>query len=180
MRGRIVLPGWRAFGRSALVSFVAFCLDFFLCMFFVSRLGIGYLPATMMSFMAGTILNYALCVLLVFGRSDLDSWRVEFLAFLGIAGMGLLLNGLCMYFFTSIVGLYYLVSRVVSAAFVFFFNYWCRKYLLFSSSAKGLPALLKRLGSCALPWGRSRRALGESPDSGDSGESMHRSECSSD
>ena len=138
------LPGYRAFLRSVLVSSLSFILDFFLCMFLVEKFQFGYLAATVMSFMTGTILNYCLSSRFVFGRGSIESRSLEFLAFIGIASIGLFLNAIDMYVLTSFLGLHYLVSRVIAGSLVFFFNYFCRKFLVFADIGMGFSRLIKR------------------------------------
>lgn len=130
------LPGYREFLRSALVSGLSFILDFFLCMLIVEKSTLGYLPATSISFTLGTVLNYALSVLWIFGRANKGKRHLEFVAFLGLAGIGLVLNAFAMVFFTSICSFHYLVSRVVSATLVFFFNFSSRKFIIFRAGRK--------------------------------------------
>jgi len=137
------LPGYREFARSVLVSLVSFALDFFVCMLIVERTGMNYLIAMTISFTLGTILNYVLSILWIFGRGP-GRWHMEFLAFLGTAGVGLVLNGLAMYGFTSLCKIHYLVSRVLSSTLVFFFNFACRKFLIFADGAKGPLAMARR------------------------------------
>lgn len=136
------LPGYREFARSALVSLVSFALDFLVCMVIVERTGMNYLPAMAISFTLGTILNYFLSIIWIFGRGP-GRWHMEFLAFLGTAGVGLVLNGLAMYCFTSLCRIHYLVSRVLASTLVFFFNFACRKFLIFADGEKGLVAWIR-------------------------------------
>lgn len=136
------LPGYREFARSALVSLVSFALDFFVCMLIVERTGMNYLVAMTISFTLGTILNYVLSILWIFGRGP-GRWHMEFLAFLGTAGVGLILNGVAMYCFTSLCQIHYLISRVLSSTLVFFFNFACRKFLIFADGEKGFVAWIR-------------------------------------
>lgn len=138
------LPAYREFLRSALVSSISFALDFLVCMLIVESAGLDYVAATAISFTAGTVLNYFLSLHWVFGRSGKLSRHLGFLAFIGTAAIGLLLNGLAMYCFTGIYHVHYLVSRVMSATLVFFFNFACRKFLIFADSEKGPFTLARR------------------------------------
>jgi putative flippase GtrA len=136
--------GKAQFLRSVLVSNVSFALDFCVCLLLVGRLKLNYLAATALSFTAGTALNYALSVLWVFYERPVDNRRLEFGFYLFISALGLGLNSLSMLFFTGLLRLHYLVSRVLSATLVFFFNYFARKKLLFSQSR--FTAIVERLG----------------------------------
>jgi putative flippase GtrA len=118
------------FLRSILASNLSFLLDFGLCLVFVEAFGIDYLIATAMSFAAGNSLNYLLSILWIF-ESDTGKRKIEFTAYLLVSFVGLGLNTLGMYLFTSLAGLYFLYSRLISSAMVFLFNYFCKKYLVF-------------------------------------------------
>lgn len=137
-RGRTLghknLPSWRAFLRSVIVSAVSFALDFGICALLVSGLGLGYLPATVVSFTAGSILNYLFSSAWIFGRGSIEKRHLEFIAFLAISGIGLLLNSVCMVALAGLFDLHYLLARVIAASIVFFFNYSCRKYLVFAGN----------------------------------------------
>lgn len=140
------LPGYREFARSALVSLLSFALDFFVCMLIVERTGMNYLVAMTISFTLGTVLNYILSILWIFGRGP-GRWHMEFLAFLGTAGIGLVLNGMAMFCFTGLFRIHYLISRVLSSTLVFFFNFACRKFLIFADGEKGLVAWIRHHGA---------------------------------
>lgn len=123
------------FLRSVLVSNVAFLVDFLLCLLFVGTLGIGYVPATAMSFTLASILNYRLSILWVF-EGDKEERRLEFLAFLAVSFVGLGLNALGMHLFANVLGVHYLVARVMAASLVFLFNFGCKKELVFGWLAR--------------------------------------------
>jgi len=121
---------YEQFLRSVLVSNLSFLLDLGLCAFLVEQLGLEYMIATLFSFTAGSCLNYLLSILWIF-EGDRQKRKVEFSFFIAISFIGLGLNSLGMYLFTSVAGWFFLYSRIVSAAIVFLFNYLCKKYLLF-------------------------------------------------
>jgi putative flippase GtrA len=45
--------------------------------------------------------------------------------------VGLGLNEVFIWFFTAEVGFYYLISKIISAIIVLFWNFFARKYVLF-------------------------------------------------
>ncbi len=126
--------GTAQFVRSLIVSWVSFGLDFFICYLLVNKLAMHYVVATSISFTAGTILNYVLNTIWIFRDGPVKSRKIEFAAFLILSAVGLGINALCMYFFTGLIHIHYLISRVLSACIGFIFNFWSRKYLLFSNS----------------------------------------------
>jgi putative flippase GtrA len=138
------LPGYKTFLRSVVVSLLSFIIDFFACMLLVEKANLGYLGAMTISFTVATVVNYILSTKVIFGHGAMDNPGLEFLAFLGIAAVGLVLNGLDMYIFTTLLGIYYLVSRVLAGTLVFFFNYFCRRYLIFAGLGSSLKNLTKK------------------------------------
>lgn len=129
--------------RSVLVSNVSFLLDFGLCLLLVGSLKLHYVVATLLSFTAGSLMNYALSILWVFDGNR-DERRIELVAFLAVSFIGLGLNALGMYLFTGLLHLHYLVSRVAAATLVFFFNYACKKHLVFGILATATLGLAHR------------------------------------
>jgi putative flippase GtrA len=47
----------------------------------------------------------------------------------GVVGLGF--NDLFMWIFTDRCGIYYLLSKVITTAIVYFWNFFARKYILF-------------------------------------------------
>ena len=68
----------------------------------------------------------------MFPSRTLDNTSVEFSVFalVGIVGLGITEGG--MWCLTSVAGLHYLLSKIVVAIVVFFWNFLARKRLLFS------------------------------------------------
>ncbi|MFQ6003571.1 MAG: GtrA family protein, partial [Candidatus Zixiibacteriota bacterium] len=57
-------------------------------------------------------------------------WAELFIfSLIGIVGLGF--NELFIWFFTEKVHLYYLLSKIVSTFFVYLWNFFARKYILF-------------------------------------------------
>lgn len=117
--------------RSILSSNISFALDFLLLLFLVEVCGLYYIIASVMSFIAGASLSYILSVLWIFNKRAIADKRLEFFLFLAVGGVGVGLNSLFLYIFTEFVGLHYLLSKIVSASLVFFFNFFSRKVILF-------------------------------------------------
>ena len=117
--------------RAMLSSALGFAIDFALLAFFVEIVGINYLVAASMSFTAGTTVTYFFAIKWIFLRRNVRDKRVEYLLFTAVGVAGVLLNGALLWLFTELVGVHYLVSKVISASMVFFWNFFARKYLLF-------------------------------------------------
>jgi len=68
----------------------------------------------------------------VFTTSTLKNKKKEFLIFLLIGIIGLLLNNLFLWIFTKIFALHYMISKLISTALVYFWNFFAWKYILFN------------------------------------------------
>ena len=93
--------------------------------------GVQYLIAAIAGFIAGTSTNYLISKYMVF-QGEPQSRSVEvFLVFL-ISGIGLLWLELGLYLLTDIYGMHYLLSKLVMTAVVFLWNFFARKFFMYS------------------------------------------------
>ena len=119
------------FFRYIFVGGIAFLVQFGSLYLFTSIFDIYYLISTAIAFILGLIANYALSISWVFNKHTLDNIWSEFTIFAVIGVVGLALTEVCMWFFTDYVGLYYLISQIISAALILFWNFFARKFTLF-------------------------------------------------
>jgi putative flippase GtrA len=117
--------------RYVFVGGAAFIVDFGLLFILTDFFGVYYLVSAAIAFILGLIVNYVLSISWVFNNRKLDSSTLEFGVFslIGIVGLGL--NEVFIWFFTAEVGFYYLISKIISAIIVLFWNFFARKYVLF-------------------------------------------------
>ncbi|NYB26891.1 MAG: GtrA family protein [Methanobacteriaceae archaeon] len=119
------------FFRYIFVGGVAFLVDFASLYVFTDYIGVFYLISAAIAFILGLITNYILSINWVFNRRSLDNKTIEFsfFAFIGIVGLGL--NELLIWFFTAEIGLFYLLSKILAAIIILFWNFFARKLTLF-------------------------------------------------
>ena len=110
----------------------AFAFDFSCLFFLTSYCHVHYLVSAAIAFLVGLAVNYALSVAWVFSRRRMNSRMSEFVVFALIGLGGLLLNEAFIWFFTEVVLLFYLISKVISTVLVYLYNFLVRKYVLFS------------------------------------------------
>lgn len=91
-----------------------------------------YLVSAAIAYLIGVSTKYAFCIVWVFNRRTIQSRWVEFFIFGIIGVMGFGMNILFMWFFTEKAHLHYLASKIISAAAVFGWNFFTRKYTLFN------------------------------------------------
>lgn len=95
-------------------------------------LHVHYIGAAIIGFLAGITVNYLLSVRWVFTTSTFASRRLEFMAFLCVGAVGLLLTVCLMWLITETFKVSPLVSKGVVTCAVFFWNFLARKFWVFN------------------------------------------------
>jgi putative flippase GtrA len=119
------------FFRYIFVGGAAFIVDIVSLFIFTDVFGVYYLVSAAIAFLLGLAANYALSISWVFNKRTLDNKWSEFTIFATIGIIGLGLNELIIWLFTDYIGLYYLVSKIIAAALILFWNFFARKFTLF-------------------------------------------------
>ncbi len=118
--------------RYTFVGGFAFLVDFGTLFTLTEFLKIHYLVSAGIAFIFGLIVNYFLSVKWVFNNRVMDNRLLEFLLFTLIGFVGLSLNELFLWILTDVFLIYYLFSKIITTAIVYFWNFFVRKLLLFS------------------------------------------------
>lgn len=118
--------------RYTFVGGFAFIFDFGSLYILTEYLNVYYLLSAAIAFLLGLAINYFLSVIWVFGKRSIKSKHVEFVIFALIGIFGLALNELIIWFFTEVVNIHYLYSKLISTALVYLWNFFIRKFTLFS------------------------------------------------
>jgi len=115
--------------RYGLVVAVAFPVDFGLLFVFTEHFHMYYLLSTILSFSISMLVNFLISILWVFkARADRPLWK-EIIAFFIIGFVGLGLTAVIVWFCTTVLGVYYLISKLVAACIVFFWSFSARRLL---------------------------------------------------
>lgn len=124
--------------RYGLVGGAAFAVDFGLLALLTELCGLPYQLSAALSFVAGLTANYLMSVRWVFNaKTEGRAARIcDFVLFalVGIVGLGL--NAFILWLFTEVVGLYYLLSKIVSTIVVFFWNFFARQFIFTNTILK--------------------------------------------
>lgn len=123
----------------ALASGIAFALDFALLAVLVSGLGVPYLPAATVSFVAGTLFVYWASVRRIFAARRVHDRRVELLVFMGIGVLTLAVNLGALYAAVEWLGLHYLLGKCCAGMITVGVNFGLRRWLLFTPASVGAP-----------------------------------------
>jgi putative flippase GtrA len=117
--------------RYTFVGGIAFVVDFGLLFLLTTYAGVYYQVSAAVSFIAGLAVNYLISITWVFNADDGNRNRMlEFVLFAMVGVIGLGLNALVIYVFTELIGVHYLVSKIISTVIVFLWNFLGRRYLL--------------------------------------------------
>jgi putative flippase GtrA len=117
--------------RYTFVGGFAFIVDFALLYVLTDYLYIHYLTSAAISFIAGLVVNYILSKIWVFNKSSYKNRWVEFLVFALIGIVGLLFTEILMWFFTSALSIYYILSKIATTVIVYLWNFFARKIIIF-------------------------------------------------
>ena len=117
--------------RYIFVGGTAFTVDFFFLYFFSDICGIYYLFSAVLSFIISVLVNYVMSTRWVFNQDNIENKVLEFNLFILISTIGLGFTEILLYFFTDIVGFYYLISKIISAIIVLFWNFLARRLMFY-------------------------------------------------
>ena len=119
------------FFRYVFVGGTAFVVDFFFLYFFSDICGIYYLVSAVFSFIISVLVNYVMSTRWVFNQDNIENKVVEFNLFMLISTIGLVFTEILLYFFTDICGIHYLISKIISAVIVLFWNFLARRVMFY-------------------------------------------------
>ncbi|MGZ5662308.1 MAG: GtrA family protein [Usitatibacter sp.] len=124
----------RAFARYFVVGGICACVDIGLFMLFAKGFGLPYLRVAAGTFVAATLLNYILSVRYVFVSGKRFSRRWEVVLVFVVSAMGLAVNSGVLWLGVEVARAGLLVSKVAATGFVFFWNYFARRALIFGAT----------------------------------------------
>ena len=121
--------------RYTFVGGIAFVVDFTSLYLLTEFAGLHYLYSAAIAFILGLIINYILSILWVFKSRAVNKKIIEIIIFAIIGIIGLGLNEVMIWFFTDRLSIYYLYSKLISTAIVYFWNFLARKYILYNKGS---------------------------------------------
>lgn len=122
----------REFVLYALAMGVALAVDIGCLALLVEVGGLGYIPAAVLAFLAGSLVAYVLCVRFIFRYRRVADRRIEVTTFVALGAIGLAVNVGVMIAAVELLSLHYLLAKVVAAGISFVVNYASRRLLLFT------------------------------------------------
>lgn len=109
----------------------AFVLDFSMLWFLTEIVNFHYLVSSIFANGIGLITTYIFSIFWIFDNRTIKKWGVEFLIFVMIGILGAVLTIAFMWIITELLGVYYLVSKVITVLLVSVVTFVAKKKILF-------------------------------------------------
>lgn len=121
---------WMQLMKFGIVGAICFAVDWGLLVFLTECVGLHYLLSGVFSFSVSVIANYTLSRRFVFLMGNRGDTQKEFLAFVVLSVIGLIINEAVLFLLVEWIQFYYMFSKIVAAAIVMVYNFVTRKLLL--------------------------------------------------
>lgn len=118
------------FMKFGVVGVIAFIIDYGLLAFCTEALGINYLVSATIGFAVAVVFNYFASMRYVFKHKEGMSRRKEFVIFVVLSVIGLIINNACMWAGVELLGIHYLIVKIGATIIVALWNFITRKVLL--------------------------------------------------
>lgn len=116
--------------KFGIVGVICFGIDYGLMILLIELSGLDYLLSSGISFGASVVVNYFLSMRFVFTSKEKNSKVKEFVIFVVLSVMGLLLTVVLMRLSVENWGFHYMQSKIVITGIVMAFNFVTRKVFL--------------------------------------------------
>lgn len=130
------------FMKFGIVGVIAFIIDYGILALLTEIFGVNYLVSATISFTVSVIFNYIASMRFVFTHKEDMSKRKEFIIFVVLSAIGLLINNACMWagvellpWPASLQSHAYLIVKIFATAIVMVWNFVTRKIFLDAGDA---------------------------------------------
>lgn len=123
------------FMKFGVVGFIAFFIDYGLLAFCTEALHINYLVSATIGFSVSVVFNYFASMRYVFSHKEGMSKRREFIIFVVLSVIGLIINNALMWTGVECLHVHYLIVKVFATAVVMVWNFATRKIFLDAEGA---------------------------------------------
>lgn len=132
--------------RFFLSGCVCFLIDYSLLFILTEWIGFYYLFSAGISFSISLIVNHLFCTHYIFKEAGHQTKSQIFLFFItGVIGLGL--NQLCIWIFSSVFGIYYMLSKLAATSIVMIWNYLTKRWAIIGKSSQKKKADLQAFTS---------------------------------
>ena len=120
----------KQFLKFGVVGVVAFIIDYGLMILLAEVFKFDYMLSATLSFIASVVFNYFASMRYVFSHKEGMSRRKEFIIFLVLSAIGLLLNNMLMFVGVELFLVDYRITKIFATLVVTFYNFFSRKKFL--------------------------------------------------
>lgn len=118
------------FAKFGVVGVIAFVIDYGLMVLLTELFNVNYLISATISFTVSVIFNYVASMRYVFTHKEGLSRRREFIIFVVLSVIGLLINDALMWVGVDLFGISYLLVKIFATVVVMVWNFITRKIFL--------------------------------------------------
>ncbi len=119
------------FFRYFIVSGIALIIDFSLTIVLTEYFKVYYLISSISGNILGLIVNYILNVYWVFNKRKIKNRFFEIILFVLTSFAGMIVGQFIVWFFTDVIRIYYVISKIVSVFFSYIVRFILRKIFIF-------------------------------------------------
>lgn len=116
--------------RFIIVGGIATVIDFVFLYIFKEFFNFNVIISNTLSFIISVIYNYIASIKWVFDVNENKNNKIQFILFIILSVIGLLINNVILYLLTDRLNIYYLISKIIATLFVMVFNFITRKMFL--------------------------------------------------
>lgn len=116
--------------KFGIVGVIAFVIDYGLLAILTELFGVNYLVSATISFTVSVIFNYLASMHYVFTHKEGLSRHREFIIFVVLSVIGLLINNFCMWAGVELLNIHYLITKIGATFIVMVWNFVTRKIFL--------------------------------------------------
>ncbi|MCH4183912.1 MAG: GtrA family protein [Eggerthellaceae bacterium] len=121
--------------KFSVVGVIAFIIDYGLLVFLTECFHIDYLVSATISFVVSVIFNYLASMRYVFTHKENMSRTREFVIFVVLSAVGLVINDVCMWAGVELLFVDYRITKLFATAIVMVWNFVTRKIFLDAGDA---------------------------------------------
>lgn len=119
------------FSRYFWAGSLTFLVDFSILLVLTEFVGINYLWSNLAAITVGIIMSYLLSIMWIFQNRLYSQVTFEFPIFVLTCLVGIFLNEGLLWALVEFMEIHYLLSKVIVTAFIFVFNFFLKKLILF-------------------------------------------------
>lgn len=116
--------------RFGIVGGLAFAIDYLILILCRELLHLPILVSSAIAFSISVIFNYILSITWVFEINKEKDKKKNFIIFIALSIVGLIITEIIMYIGTDIINIHYLIVKIVATIIVMIFNFITRKIFL--------------------------------------------------